>query len=42
MGGTREGTTKGCEQRQNDRNKNKTNITWGAVTAASTQAQGRR
>ena len=40
VGGTREGTMKGCEQRQNDKNKNKTYITSGAVTAALTQAQG--
>ena len=41
MGGMREGTTKGCEQRQNNKNKSKTYITWGVVTVASTQAQGR-
>ena len=40
MGGMREGTMKGCEQRQNDKNKNKTYITLGAVTVALTQAQG--
>ena len=41
MGGMREGTMKGCEQRQNDKNKSKTYITWGAVTVASMQVQGR-
>ena len=38
MGGTREGTTKGCEQRQDDKNKNKTYITSGAVTMVMRQA----